>query len=39
MQVEFRKWMKFFGKIYSDFKIEKGDFLAEEFRDTIATSS
>lgn len=39
MEAEFRKWMKFYGKIFSDFKLEKGDFLAEEVRDTIANSS
>ncbi|ELT94630.1 hypothetical protein CAPTEDRAFT_225868 [Capitella teleta] len=39
MSREFKRWMKFYGKIHSDYRIEKGDFLLDEFRDQIATSS
>jgi H3 lysine-79-specific histone-lysine N-methyltransferase len=30
MEKEFRFWMHFFGKLYSDFKLLKGDFFCDE---------
>lgn len=35
MQIEFRKWMSWFGKTFSDFEIIRGDFIDEKFRDSI----
>lgn len=39
MEFEFRKWMKFYGKIYSNFTLEKGDFLVESVKERILTAS
>ena len=39
MEREFIRWMKFYGKPYSEFKILKGDFLEERFRSIIQQSS
>ncbi|CAD5111869.1 DgyrCDS1135 [Dimorphilus gyrociliatus] len=35
MQIEFRKWMSWFGKTFSEFEIIRGDFIDEQFRDSI----
>ncbi|XP_071117637.1 histone-lysine N-methyltransferase, H3 lysine-79 specific-like isoform X7 [Haliotis cracherodii] len=35
MDKEFRKWTRWYGKKYSDYKLEKGDFLCEEMKDRL----
>ncbi|XP_067677050.1 histone-lysine N-methyltransferase, H3 lysine-79 specific-like isoform X9 [Haliotis asinina] len=35
MDREFRKWTRWYGKKYSDYKLEKGDFLCEEMKDRL----
>eukprot|EP00058_Branchiostoma_floridae_P017012 XP_002602500.1 hypothetical protein BRAFLDRAFT_93807 [Branchiostoma floridae] len=39
MDVNFRKWMKWYGKTYGEYKLEKGDFLTPTFKDKIANTS
>ena len=39
MESEFRRWMKFYGKICSKYEIVQGDFLAEEMKEKIAHAS
>ncbi|XP_033103576.1 histone-lysine N-methyltransferase, H3 lysine-79 specific-like isoform X2 [Anneissia japonica] len=39
MQVEFRRWMKWYGKDYSPFMVEKGDFLNDDMIDRVAKAS
>ena len=35
MEKEYIKWMKWYGKTYSDYLIEKGDFLDEDVKEKI----
>ena len=35
MENSFIKWMKWFGKTYSNYLLEKGDFLCEEVKEKI----
>ncbi|KAL3997422.1 Histone methylation protein DOT1 family protein [Acanthocheilonema viteae] len=35
LSVEFKKWMKWYGKKFRPFELHKGDFLDEKFRDLI----
>lgn len=35
MEREFKKWMNWFGKIYTDFTLEKGDFMDDKWKDII----
>lgn len=35
MEVQFKKWMKWYGKKYSNFHIDKGDFLCDEMKEKI----
>eukprot|EP00079_Xenopus_tropicalis_P038713 XP_017952484.1 PREDICTED: histone-lysine N-methyltransferase, H3 lysine-79 specific isoform X2 [Xenopus tropicalis] len=39
MDTEFRKWMKWYGKKHSEYTLERGDFLSEEWRERIANTS
>jgi len=39
MVSEFRKWMAWYGKTYSNFQLEKGDFLENKCRDRIQNAS
>ena len=39
MESEFRRWMKFYGKICSKYELVKGDFLADEMKEKIASAS
>ncbi|XP_068090069.1 histone-lysine N-methyltransferase, H3 lysine-79 specific isoform X2 [Hyperolius riggenbachi] len=39
MDKEFRKWMKWYGKKHSEYTLERGDFLSEEWRERIANTS
>uniref|UniRef100_A0A4W3H958 Histone-lysine N-methyltransferase, H3 lysine-79 specific n=1 Tax=Callorhinchus milii TaxID=7868 RepID=A0A4W3H958_CALMI len=39
MDNEFRKWMRWYGKKYGEYTLERGDFLSEEWRDKIANTS
>ncbi|XP_078658462.1 uncharacterized protein LOC144903875 isoform X4 [Branchiostoma floridae x Branchiostoma belcheri] len=39
MDVNFKKWMKWYGKTYGEYKLEKGDFLTPTFKDKIANTS
>ncbi|KAJ7308213.1 hypothetical protein JRQ81_008733 [Phrynocephalus forsythii] len=39
MDKEFRKWMKWYGKKHADYTLERGDFLSEEWRERIASTS
>ncbi|XP_071953003.1 uncharacterized protein [Antedon mediterranea] len=39
MQDEFRRWMKWYGKDYSPFKVEKGDFLCDEMVERVAKAA
>lgn len=39
MSAQFKKWMSWYGKSYGDYKLIKGDFLSEEHRKTINSSS
>lgn len=38
MEREFEKWMDWFGKIYTRFTLEKGDFLVDEWAEKIANA-
>lgn len=35
MQINFRKWLSFYGKRCGEYRIVKGDFLADEHRESI----
>lgn len=35
MEIEFVKWMKWYGKKHGEYLIEKGDFLSEIVKDKI----
>lgn len=39
MEQEFQKWMDWYGKSYGEYELTKGDFLAPEFQETLATAS
>ncbi|GCB73549.1 hypothetical protein scyTo_0002628 [Scyliorhinus torazame] len=39
MDTEFRKWMRWYGKKYGEYTLEKGDFLSEEWKEKIASTS
>ena len=39
METHFVRWMQFFGKPYSEFKLMNGNFLDEKFRAIIQTSN
>ncbi|XP_014678570.1 PREDICTED: histone-lysine N-methyltransferase, H3 lysine-79 specific-like [Priapulus caudatus] len=39
MDVNFNKWMQWYGKTFSEYKLEKGDFLSEEMRERINKAS
>ncbi|KAL1114853.1 hypothetical protein AAG570_007677 [Ranatra chinensis] len=39
MNINFRKWMGWYGKRYGDYKLIKGDFLHEEHRDKIVSAT
>ncbi|XP_074644031.1 uncharacterized protein LOC141900876 isoform X2 [Tubulanus polymorphus] len=39
MQIEFKRWMKFYGKSYGHFKLDKGDFLDELMKEKINNAS
>eukprot|EP00117_Sycon_ciliatum_P031386 scpid44403/ scgid0941/ Histone-lysine N-methyltransferase, H3 lysine-79 specific; DOT1-like protein; Histone H3-K79 methyltransferase; Lysine N-methyltransferase 4 len=39
MEKQFRKWMAWYGKRFTPFTIIAGDFLLDEFQDTITSSS
>ncbi|KAM9329868.1 histone-lysine N-methyltransferase, H3 lysine-79 specific [Gastrophryne carolinensis] len=39
MDKEFRKWMKWYGKKHSEYTLERGDFLSEEWKERIANTS
>uniref|UniRef100_T2M8S1 Histone-lysine N-methyltransferase, H3 lysine-79 specific n=1 Tax=Hydra vulgaris TaxID=6087 RepID=T2M8S1_HYDVU len=35
MEKEFKKWMDWYGKIYTDFTLEKGDFMDKKWQDSV----
>jgi hypothetical protein len=39
LEAEFRKWMKFYGKICSEYKLKKGDFLSDEMKEVISSAT
>ncbi|XP_062888185.1 histone-lysine N-methyltransferase, H3 lysine-79 specific isoform X1 [Mobula hypostoma] len=39
MDIEFRKWMRWYGKKYGEYTLERGDFLSEEWKEKIASTS
>merc|ERR1739838_1098986 len=39
MDLQFRKWMKFYGKTYRPFKLTKGDFLTDEWREQMTKAT
>lgn len=39
METHFVRWMKFFGKPYSEFKMYSGDFLSDQYRPIIQNST
>lgn len=39
MDIYFRKWMGWYGKKYSEFKIEQGDFFDQQYRKQVSESS
>ncbi|XP_078280227.1 histone-lysine N-methyltransferase, H3 lysine-79 specific isoform X5 [Rhinoraja longicauda] len=39
MDTEFRKWMRWYGKKYGEYTLERGDFLSEEWKEKIASTS
>ena len=39
MQVEFHKWMAWYGKSYGEYEIIKGDFLLEAFDSIISQAT
>jgi H3 lysine-79-specific histone-lysine N-methyltransferase len=39
MNVHFRKWMRWYGKKYGDYRLIKGDFLTDEHREKIVSAT
>jgi len=39
MSKEFRRWMAFYGKEYSPYDLERGDFLCEEMKEKINSAT
>lgn len=39
MATEYQKWMDFYGKIHGDYNLEKGDFLSEQWMETINSAT
>lgn len=39
MNVHFRKWMRWYGKKYGDYRLIKGDFLNDEHREKIVSAT
>ncbi|KAJ4943337.1 hypothetical protein JOQ06_005840 [Pogonophryne albipinna] len=39
MDNEFKKWMRWYGKKHGEYTLERGDFLSEEWKERIATTS
>lgn len=39
MERNFKFWMKWYGKRYGEYVLIKGDFLAEEHRDSLLNST
>ena len=39
MEIEFRKWMSFYGKEHSDYTIEKGDFLWDTVKEKFTDAT
>uniref|UniRef100_A0A3B5LPV7 Histone-lysine N-methyltransferase, H3 lysine-79 specific n=1 Tax=Xiphophorus couchianus TaxID=32473 RepID=A0A3B5LPV7_9TELE len=39
MDKEFKKWMRWYGKKHGEYTLERGDFLSEEWKERIATTS
>jgi len=39
MSEEFRRWMAFYGKEYSPYELERGDFLCEEMKEKIMSAT
>jgi hypothetical protein len=39
MDFHFRRWMKWWGKSHSEYKLVKGDFLNEEFRERVTSAN
>jgi hypothetical protein len=39
MNVQFRKWMRWYGKKYGDYRLIKGDFLTDEHREKIVSAT
>lgn len=35
MDIQFKRWMKWYGKKYSTYQLEKGDFLCDDMKDKI----
>jgi len=39
MSAEFRRWMAFYGKAYSPYELERGDFLCEAMKEKINSAT
>jgi H3 lysine-79-specific histone-lysine N-methyltransferase len=39
MNIQFRKWMRWYGKKYGDYRLIKGDFLTDEHREKIVSAT
>jgi len=39
LSVEFRRWMAFYGKEYSPYELERGDFLCEDMKEKINSAT
>ncbi len=39
MSDEFQRWMHWYGKIYSDYLLDTGDFLDEQFNERISSAT
>jgi Histone methylation protein DOT1. len=39
MNIHFRKWMRWYGKKYGDYRLIKGDFLTDEHREKIVSAT
>ena len=39
MKVEFETWMRFYGKEFSSYQLEKGDFLSETYQEAISSAT
>lgn len=39
MDQQFKRWMKWYGKKYRPYKLEVGDFLAEDKKELIANAT